>query len=211
MPSSAVVRARAASTASAVPHVGGDAEAADLLGGRGRGLGIPLPDGHLGPEGGQAAGDAATDAGTAAGHHGHPVGEQDGGGVHGHGYLDPYRFGVGSSLSRRGTTGSLRSRGSVCHGSNRFPWTSWPTSRVGSSRKAWPTAPTPPRSPCRSSPTGRPRSSRPTWPAAPGARRASSEAGSSSSSGSAAPSWASASPACSPASTTRSPTRTWPA
>ena len=56
--------------------VGGDAEPADLLGRRRRGLGIALPDRHRGAEGGQAAGDAAADPRPAAGHDGHPVGEQ---------------------------------------------------------------------------------------------------------------------------------------
>ena len=56
--------------------VGGDAQPTDLLGRRGGGLGIAFPDGHRGPEGGEATGDAPADPRSATGHDGHPVGEQ---------------------------------------------------------------------------------------------------------------------------------------
>ena len=67
-PSSAIVRASAASTCGAVADVGGDAERADLFGGRRAGLGVVLPDRDLCAERGEAGGDAAADPGATAGH-----------------------------------------------------------------------------------------------------------------------------------------------
>ena len=75
-PSSAIVRARAASTSAAVADVGGEAEPTDLLRRRHRSLGVAFPDRHRGAEGGETAGDAPADPRSAAGHDSHLVGEQ---------------------------------------------------------------------------------------------------------------------------------------
>ena len=61
----------------AVAHVGGEPERADLGRGRRARLGVLLPDGHRGTEGGEAGGDAATDPGARAGDDGDPPVEQD--------------------------------------------------------------------------------------------------------------------------------------
>ena len=68
-----MVRARAESTSADVADVGGDPESAHLVAGRGGGVGVPLPYGHPGPEGGQTPGDAAADSGSSTGDDGHPV------------------------------------------------------------------------------------------------------------------------------------------
>ena len=61
----------------AVPDVGGDAQRADLFGGRRTRFGVAFPDRHLGAECLQSRGDAAADAGAATGDNCHAVGQKD--------------------------------------------------------------------------------------------------------------------------------------
>ena len=104
-------------------------------------VGVALPDGDLGAEGGEAAGDAAADAGAAAGDDGDPVGRA----ALPMGPVDTRAtVTVGSSADERDASRrGRRGRGFACRGSNRFRWRSWRRSRAGSSRRVWPTARTP--------------------------------------------------------------------
>ena len=70
--------------------VGDDGQPADRVGGRRAGVGIALPDRHVGPEGGQPGGDAPPQAGAATGDGRDLAREGDGVGVQHHGPQPPW-------------------------------------------------------------------------------------------------------------------------